>query len=147
MTSGTPDIDPATHHSPDLAIDPGVYGIGDLCREFEVTPRTLRFYEDKGLLAPARDGQRRLYSARDRARIRLILQGRRFGFALDEMRELLDLYDIGDRGRTQAHRIIDHAEQRLAEMEAQRAELDTAIGELRSLIAERRIFAAHPTAS
>ncbi|MEM9050187.1 MAG: MerR family DNA-binding transcriptional regulator [Pseudomonadota bacterium] len=115
--------------------------IGDLCREFDVTPRTLRFYEDKGLIAPRRDGQRRLYTSRDRARIRLILQGRRFGFALDEMRELLDLYDIGDQGRTQARRVIEHAERRLAEMEAQRSELDTAIRELRTLIAERRIFA------
>jgi DNA-binding transcriptional MerR regulator len=125
--------------------DPGqdgdiTHGIGALCREFGVTPRTLRFYEDRGLIHPHREGTRRLYSARDRARLKLILQGRRFGFALDEMRELLDLYDLGDQGRTQARRTIALAERRLAEMEAQRAELDTVIAELRGLIARGRIF-------
>jgi DNA-binding transcriptional MerR regulator len=108
--------------------------IGTLCREFGVTPRTLRFYEAKELLAPLRDGSRRLYTPRDRARLRLILQGRRFGFALDDMRVLLDLYDIGDRGETQRRHLIPKARERLALMEAQRAELDAAIADLRALL-------------
>ncbi|GIX15100.1 MAG: MerR family transcriptional regulator [Paracoccaceae bacterium] len=117
-----------------------MHDISALCREFGVTPRTLRFYEDKGLLAPGRAGGRRVYSARDRARLKLILQGRRFGFALDEMRELIALHDLGDQGRTQARRTIALAERRLAEMVAQRAELDAVIAELRALIARGRMF-------
>lgn len=115
--------------------------IGEMCGEFGVTPRTLRFYEDKGLISPLRDRQRRLYAPRDRARLKLILQGRRFGFALEEMRELLDLHDIDDQGRTQARRTIELAERHLSAMEARRAQLDAAITELRGLIAARRAFA------
>lgn len=117
------------------------YTIGALCREFGVTPRTLRFYEAKRLLAPLRQGARRLFTARDRARLRLILQGRRFGFALEEMRELLDLYDLGDQGEAQRRRTIEKAEERLAAMEAQRAELEAAIAELRELVRTGRAFA------
>lgn len=117
------------------------FSIGDLVREFGVTARTLRFYEARGLIAPLRHGTRRAFTARDRARLRLILQGKRFGFALEDMRELLDLHDLDDCGATQLRRTLATAERRLAAMEAQRAELDTAIAELRSLIAERRAFA------
>ncbi|HEU0222731.1 MAG TPA: MerR family DNA-binding transcriptional regulator [Paracoccaceae bacterium] len=110
------------------------YSIGELCREFEVTPRTLRFYEARGLLAPERRGTHRRFTVRDRARLRLILQGKRFGFALEDMRELLDLYDLGDQGETQRRRTLAKAQERLAAMEAQRAELDAAITDLRALI-------------
>jgi len=74
------------------------YTISELASEFEVTTRTIRFYEDKGLLTPKRDGQRRIYSASDRVRLILILRGRRLGFSLDESREIIDLYDpVGQR--------------------------------------------------
>jgi DNA-binding transcriptional MerR regulator len=71
----------------------GVYSIRQLSREFSITPRTLRFYEDKGLLAPARRGSTRLYSDRDRTRLRLALRGKRLGFSLQECREIIDMYD------------------------------------------------------
>ena len=79
--------------------------ISRMCAEFGVTPRTLRFYEAKELLAPIRDGQKRLYTRRCRARLKLILQGKRFGFSLEDIRQLLNLYDIGDQQATQIARI------------------------------------------
>ena len=111
--------------------------ISEMCAEFGVTPRTLRFYEAKELIAPIRVGQRRLYTRRCRARLTLILRGRRFGFSLEQLRELLDLYDH-DGQATQLARTVDVAGQRLAEMEAQRAELDTAIADLRQQLAWAR---------
>lgn len=108
--------------------------IGNLCAEFGVTPRALRFYEAKELLAPIRAGQKRLYTRRCRARLKLILQGKRFGFSLEDIRQLLDLYDIGDQQATQLARTCELAQARLRAMEAQRAELDLAIAELRQQI-------------
>jgi DNA-binding transcriptional MerR regulator len=118
--------------------------IGEMCADFGVTPRTLRFYEAKELIAPARDGQRRLFTRRCRARLTLILQGKRFGFSLEDIRQLLDLYDIGDQGLTQLARTADVARARLAAMEAQRDELGTAIAELRERLAwgEARLAAS-----
>ena len=78
------------------ADDHRTYSIRQLCREFDATARALRFYEDKGLLTPARKGQTRVYDARDRARLKLILRGRRIGFTLQEIQEMLDLYDRKD---------------------------------------------------
>ncbi|WP_136683621.1 MerR family transcriptional regulator [Falsirhodobacter xinxiangensis] len=104
--------------------------IREMCAEFSVTPRTLRFYESKELIFPIRDGTRRLFTRRDRARLKLILRGKRFGFSLEDIRQLLDLYDR-DQGAAQIARTYDLARQRLAAMEAQRAELDEAITELR----------------
>ncbi len=77
------------------------YSITELCREFDVTPRTLRFYEQKGLLHPARRGWTRLFSYRDRARLQLILRGKKVGFALEEIKEMLDLYNLRDGQLTQ----------------------------------------------
>lgn len=111
--------------------------IAEMCAEFDVTPRTLRFYESKELISPLRVGQRRLYTRRCRARLTLILRGRRFGFSLEEMRELLDLYDQ-DGQATQLARTYEVAERRLAAMEARRAELDTAIADLRERLAWAR---------
>jgi DNA-binding transcriptional MerR regulator len=105
--------------------------IGQMCAEFDVTPRTLRFYESKELLAPVRAGQRRLYTRRCRARLKLILQGKRFGFSLEDIRQLLDLYAIGDQQTTQIARTYALAVERLRAMERQRAELDIAIVDLR----------------
>ena len=105
--------------------------ISDMCAAFNVTPRTLRFYEAKELLSPVRDGTRRLFSKRDRARLTLILRGKRFGFSLEDIRQLLDLYDRDGSQETQLARTYDVARARLAQMEAQRTELDEAIGELK----------------
>lgn len=104
--------------------------IRQMCDAFEVTPRTLRFYESKELLAPIRDGQKRLFTRRDRARLTLILRGKRFGFNLEEIRQLLDLYGRGRAQETQLARTHDVARERLSQLKARRAELDTAIAEL-----------------
>ena len=105
--------------------------IRQMCTAFDVTPRTLRFYESKELLFPLRVGQKRLFTRRDRARLKLILRGKRFGFSLEEIRQLLDLYDKGDQQFTQISRAYDVARERLADMERQREELDAAIDDLR----------------
>lgn len=105
-------------------------GIRAMCDEFDLTPRTLRFYEQKELLFPIREGQKRLYSRRDRARLKLILRGRRFGISLEEIRQLLDLHDLADKKHLQLPRTIAIAERRLAEMRDQREDLDRAIADL-----------------
>jgi len=105
--------------------------IRQMCDAFDVTPRTLRFYEAKELLFPIREGQKRLFSKRDRARLKLILRGKRFGFSLEDIRQLLDLYHMGDQQQTQLARTFEIAQERLAELERQRAMLDQAIADLR----------------
>ena len=106
--------------------------IREMCEKFDVTPRTLRFYEAKELLFPKRDGQKRLYGKRDRARLKLILRGKRFGFSLEEIRQLLDLYYMNDGQETQLRETYVLAQKHLADMQAQRDELDDAIGELKA---------------
>ena len=110
---------------------PDLLTIRDMCAAFDVTPRTLRFYEAKELLSPLRTGTKRLFTKRDRARLTLILRGKRFGFSLENIRQLLDLYDRDGSQETQLARTYDIARARLAQMEQQRAELDEAITELR----------------
>lgn len=105
--------------------------IRELCDAYDVTPRTLRFYEAKELLFPLREGQKRLFTKRDRARLKLILRGKRFGFSLEEIRQLLDLYHIGDQQQTQLQRTYEIARERLRDMESQRDELTEAIEDLR----------------
>ncbi|WP_425074415.1 MerR family transcriptional regulator [Sagittula sp. S175] len=105
--------------------------IREMCDAYEVTPRTLRFYEQKELLSPIREGQKRLYTKRERARLVLILRGKRFGFSLEDIRQLLDLYAVGDQQRSQLEKAYEIAETRMAEMIRQREELDAAIGELK----------------
>jgi|FEC22Drversion2_1045045.scaffolds.fasta_scaffold00708_2 DNA-binding transcriptional MerR regulator len=107
------------------------FTIGDLAREFGVTLRTLRFYEDKGLIHPRRHGQTRIYSRRDRARLKLILHGKRVGFSLAEISQMLDLYDLKDGQVTQLRVARDKFDEQIRFLEAQRAEIDTAISELR----------------
>ncbi len=106
--------------------------IRQMCDAFDVTPRTLRFYEAKELLFPVRDGQRRLFTRSDRARLKLILRGKRFGFSLEEIRQLLDLYAMNDGQLTQLSQTYALAERHLAAMEAQRDELSEAIAELKA---------------
>ncbi len=105
--------------------------IRQMCDAYEVTARTLRFYEAKELLFPIREGQKRLFTRRDQARLKLILRGTRVGFSLEEIRQLLDLYDAGDQQLTQLSRTYEIAQDRLADMERRRAELDEAIDELK----------------
>ncbi|WP_299350624.1 MerR family DNA-binding transcriptional regulator [uncultured Shimia sp.] len=105
--------------------------IREMCDAFDVTPRTLRFYEAKELLFPIREGQKRLFTKRDRGRLKLILRGKRFGFSLEEIRQLLDLYDMGDQQATQLQRTYEVAQARLKDMEEQRDELNEAIDDLK----------------
>jgi len=101
------------------------YTIGQMCSDFNVTPRTLRFYEYKELLSPIREGQKRLFTNTCRARLNLILRGKRFGFSLVEIKDLLDLYEVGD-----GHATLEAAQLHHSELIAQRDELNTAISEL-----------------
>ena len=110
------------------------YTIRQLTKEFSVTARTLRFYEDEGLIAPARRGQTRIYSARDRARIILILRGRRVGFSLAEIGEILDLYDVHDGGKSQIQHARRKFEERVTTLERQKVDIDLSLQELRRAI-------------
>ncbi len=121
--------------------------IREMCDAFDLTPRTLRFYEAKELLFPIRDGQKRLFTRRDRGRLKLILRGKRFGFSLEDIRQLLDLYGIGDQQRTQLSRTLELAEHRLEEMRRQRDELEATIAELDEQIALGRRMLADPNAT
>ena len=105
--------------------------IREMCDAYGVTARTLRFYEAKELLSPIREGQKRLFTKRDRARLKLILRGKRFGFALEEIRQLLDLYDMGDQQQTQLRKTFEIARKHLDTLEKQREELDVAIADLK----------------
>ena len=109
-----------------------VMTIRQMCEAYDVTPRTLRFYEAKELLTPIRIGTRRLFTRRDRARLALILRGKRFGFSLEDIRQTLDLYDRDNGLTAQRQKAYDLAVKRLAEMEAQRQELDVAIADLKA---------------
>lgn len=104
--------------------------IREMCDLFQVTPRTLRFYESKELISPLRLGARRLYSKQDRARLHLILRGKRFGFSLEDIRQLLDMYDHNGSNHAQLARTYQLAQDRIAQMRVQRAELEIAIAEL-----------------
>ncbi len=104
--------------------------IREMCDLFDVTPRTLRFYEAKELIAPIRDGQKRLYTKRDRARLKLILRGKKFGFSLEEIRQLLEMYYMQDQQQTQMTKTYELAQVRLQELKRQRDELDQTIEEL-----------------
>jgi DNA-binding transcriptional MerR regulator len=120
--------------------------IGQMCESYDVTPRTLRFYEAKELIFPIREGQKRLFTKSDRARLKLILQGKRFGFSLEEIRQLLNLYSLGDQQTTQLTKTYELGQERLRDMEEQRDELTGAIADLKeqlqwgeTVLAERGI--------
>ena len=106
--------------------------IREMCEEFNVTPRTLRFYEAKELVFPVRTGQRRSYTHQDRGRLKLILQGKRFGFSLEDIRQLLNLYNLGDQRYTQYLQTIEKSKERLEAMISQRDELSEAIEDLKA---------------
>ena len=109
--------------------------IGRMCETFGVSARTLRFYETKKLLFPIRRGQKRLFTKRDRARLKLILKGKRFGFSLKEIRQLLDLYKSDQDPQIQIKQAHERAERQLKALEAKKQELDEIIDDLRSQLA------------
>jgi DNA-binding transcriptional MerR regulator len=108
--------------------------IGQMCSDYGVTARALRFYEDEALLAPERRGTQRLYSPRDRARLAWILRGRRVGMSLADIKELLDLYDLGDNRRTQRLKTIERCSDQLGKLKQQRVDIDATITELETFI-------------
>lgn len=114
----------------------GNYTIGQLCREFQTTPRALRFYEEVGLLSPQRQGLNRIYSYRDRARLDLTLRGKRVGLSLAEVREILELYGKGDGEAAQNAYALRKFRERIAAFEQQRAEVEQAINELNTACAQ-----------
>ncbi len=107
------------------------YTIQRLAKEFGVTSRTLRFYEAKGLLHPTRSGMNRVFSHRDRARLKLILRGKRLGFSLAEIKEMIDLYNLGDGQVEQLRVTLEKVRRRIEELEVQRHDVDAALVELR----------------
>ncbi|HRD27796.1 MAG TPA: MerR family DNA-binding transcriptional regulator [Caulobacter sp.] len=107
------------------------FTIRQLCTEFKATPRALRFYEDKGLLTPARDGMNRVYSYKDRARLILILRGKRVGLSLQEIREILELYGEHDEAMTQNAHSLKKFREKIVDLEQQREDIEGAINELR----------------
>jgi DNA-binding transcriptional MerR regulator len=123
---------------PDEAGDERTFTISELADTFQVTPRTIRFYEDQGLLSPRRDGLNRVYSHRDRARLTLICRGKRLGFSLAEIKDFLDLYDVDDRQIEQMRFALAHGRERIASLEVQLRDVQQTLSELRAL--ERQII-------
>lgn len=120
------------------------FSIAQLAREFGITTRAIRFYEDKGMLAPAREGQRRVYLPRDRVRLRLIMRGKRLGFSLEEIREMIDLYDADPTEVSQLRLFLEKIRERREQLYRQQqdiaetlAEMDTLESQSAALLAER----------
>ncbi len=116
-----------------------LFGITELCNEFGITLRTIRFYEDKGLLAPRRINGARVYTRRDRARLALILRSKAIGASLDEIKHFLDLYGTHGEGRVQQMRyVVDRTDEAIAELETKRAHIEATLAELRFINAKVR---------
>jgi len=116
-----------------LDAEPPTFGIGKLADMLGITPRTIRFYEDQGLLSPRRIGKTRIYSDRDRVRLQLILRGKRLGFSLADVREWLDLYDLEDGQRRQYEVLLAESRKRIADLEQQRLDLTQTLDELKTI--------------
>ena len=112
--------------------DSGEFSISELATEFDVTPRAIRFYEDQGLLAPRRAGQRRIYSPRDRTRLKLTLRGKRLGLTLSEIRELIDMYEPGRDERPQLTRFLAVLESHKASLLQQRGDIEAQLSEIQA---------------
>jgi DNA-binding transcriptional MerR regulator len=113
------------------------FSISELAREFDITPRAIRFYEDQGLLAPKREGQRRIYTLRDRTRLRLTLRGKRLGLTLSEIRELIDMYEPGRDQRPQLKRFLAVLEAHKSSLQQQQADIDAQLSEIQNF--EKRV--------
>jgi len=113
------------------------FSISDLAREFDVTPRAIRFYEDQGLLAPRREGQRRVYTPRDRTRLKLTLRGKRLGLSLSEIRELIDMYEPGRDERPQLARFLAVLAAHKASLLQQQADIEAQLSEIQAF--EKRV--------
>jgi DNA-binding transcriptional MerR regulator len=113
------------------------FSISELAREFDVTPRAIRFYEDQGLISPRRDGQRRIYTTRDRTRLKLTLRGKRLGLSLSEIRELIDMYEPGQDERPQLERFLAVLESHRASLLQQRADIEAQLSEIQTF--EKRV--------
>ena len=120
------------------------FSIRDLADEFAISTRTIRFYEDKGLISPERQGQRRIYDKRDRARLKLVLRGKRLGFSLDEIRLLVELYATPDDKIPQLERYLATLQAHQATLRAQRQDLDDTLTELARAEQDARALLAHP---
>ena len=112
-----------------------LFSIGQMCDQFGVTARALRFYEDEELISPERRGLQRLYSERDRARLAWILRGKSVGFSLATIREMIDLYDVGDQRETQRLVTLERCRERVTALERQRQDIDATLTELHEFIA------------
>ncbi len=130
----------------DLRRPERTYTIRQLCNEFKVTPRALRFYEDKGLLSPARDGLNRVYNHRDRARLILILRGKRVNLSLAVIRDILDLYKADESGAAQMAKSVRKFREQIVALEAQREDIDHAVDELKRAVStfEDRLAQVRP---
>jgi DNA-binding transcriptional MerR regulator len=106
------------------------FSISELAREFEVTTRAIRFYEDEKLLTPGRNGRQRVYSARDRVRLKLILRGKRLGFSLNEVREIIDMYDLDSGEAGQLRYFLEQINHRRKSLQQQRDDIDLTLKEL-----------------
>lgn len=141
----------AAGEQPAIANPPGknedLSRIGDMAKAFGVSLRTLRFYEDKGLLAPRREGNTRLYTHRDRARMKLIMLGRKVGFSLRDVKQIMDLYDPAGSNMRQMKLALEKSEKQMARLHSQREALDEAVGDLRDLIAFVRARLGAPAAA
>ncbi|MGA9573296.1 MAG: MerR family DNA-binding transcriptional regulator [Lysobacterales bacterium] len=109
------------------------YGISELANEFGITTRTIRFYEEKGYLAPAREGTRRIYSQADRTRLRLILRGKRLGLSLDETVEMIHMYGSPQGNRKQLEIFMARIEEKRAELERKQRDLEVMLNDLQSV--------------
>lgn len=111
-------------------VEPHSYSISELAREFDITTRAIRFYEDKGLLKPERRGQTRVYSPEERVRLKLILRGKRLGFSLDESREIIDMYDPAHGNVEQLQRLLERIAQKRMQLQQQLRDIESLMGEL-----------------
>ena len=116
------------------------YTISDLAREYDITPRTIRFYEDQGLLTPSREGRQRVFSEGDNVRLRLILRGKRLGFSLSESKEIIELYGVESGGERQLTYLLEKIEQRRVNLKQQQEDIKSMLLELKSV--EKRVRAA-----
>jgi DNA-binding transcriptional MerR regulator len=113
------------------------FSISELAREFDITPRAIRFYEDQGLLAPRREGQRRVYTPRDRTRLKLTLRGKRLGLTLSEIKELIDMYEPGRDERPQLERFLSVLEEHKSSLLQQRKDIEAQLSEIQTF--EKRV--------